>query len=60
MAKQIFNVMDDYFGEALKQSPSYEQAYERAIDKFMRVHGVECPLTYGGYRRRVYRDKKHK
>ena len=60
MPKNILNVMDDYFAEALRGARSNEQAYERAIDKFIRVHGVECPMTYAGYRNRMYRDRKRK
>jgi len=59
MAK-IFNVIDGYFGEALKNSPSYEQAYERAIDKFIRVHGVECPMSYSSYRNKMWRERRKK
>lgn len=58
MAKNVLQTMDDYFSEALKSARSNEQAFETAAEKFARVHGVECPMTYPAYRTKMYRKKK--
>lgn len=58
MAKNVLQTMDDYYAEALRGARSNEQAFEAAAEKFTRVHGVECPMTYSGFRTQMYRKKK--
>lgn len=58
MAKQLIDLLDDYFARELRNATNRIEAYESAVEKFERDRGVSAPPSYDAFRKRKERKRR--